>query len=128
MDTTNPNNRPTENEKAEGMEAESKRSASKRIVALCGVALLVLLYIATLLAAIFDTSASADLFRMSLFASFAIPLLVWIYTWMYGKLTGRKTIADSETADAFKSSEAAGVPEAFKTADTSESSKKNSGE
>lgn len=79
---------------------ESKKSASKRIVALCGVALLVLLYLATLLTAILDTTASAGLFRTSLFATLAVPLLVWIYTWMYGKLTGRHTIADPEVTDA----------------------------
>lgn len=77
---------------------ERKRSVSKRIVALCGVVLLVLLYVVTLVAAILDTTASAGLFRMSLLATFAIPLLVWIYTWMYGKLTGRHTIADSEVS------------------------------
>lgn len=85
-----------EKKNTENSSTGRKRSVSKRIVALCGVVLLVLLYVVTLIAAILDTTASAGLFRMSLLATLAIPLLVWIYTWMYGKLTGRHTIADSE--------------------------------
>lgn len=69
---------------------------SKQVVALIGVFLLVLLYIITLVVAITDTSASGRWFMMCLFATIAVPLLIWIYTWMYGKLTGRHTIADSD--------------------------------
>lgn len=56
--------------------------------------MLLALYIITLLVAIFDTSSSGKLFALCLFATVAIPLLIWIYIWMYGKLTGRRTIAD----------------------------------
>lgn len=73
---------------------KNKKITSKQIVAVGGIVLLVLMYIITLFAAIFDSSASARLFRMCLFATAAIPLLIWIYIWMYGKLKGRHTIAD----------------------------------
>lgn len=72
----------------------SQKMTSKQLVALIGVALLVIMYISTLVVAIVDTSASGRWFWMCLFATVAIPLLIWIYTWMYGKLTGRHTFAD----------------------------------
>ena len=67
---------------------------SKQIVAIIGIILLVLLYVVTLVMAFVDNSASSGLFGVSLFATFAIPFLIWIYTWIYGKLTGKSTIAD----------------------------------
>lgn len=75
----------------------SKKVTSRRLAALIGVALLALLYIATLVIAIVDTSSSGRWFRACLFATAAVPLLIWIYTWMYGKLTGRHTVADPDT-------------------------------
>lgn len=71
-----------------------RKVTSKQVVALIGIVLLVLLYFVTLLAAIFDSSASGQLFWMCLFSTMAIPLLIWIYTWMYGKLTRKHTFAD----------------------------------
>ena len=65
------------------------RQTSRQIVALAGVVLLVLLY----LVAFLDQSASGRLFWVCLFATIAVPLLIWVYTWMYGKLTGRSTMA-----------------------------------
>ena len=73
-----------------------KKVTSKQIVAIIGIVLLVLMYLVTLLAALFDNSASGRLFVMSLFATMVIPIMIWIYTWMYGKLTGKHTIADFE--------------------------------
>lgn len=70
------------------------RITSKQLVAWIGIILLLALYVITLLAAIFDTSASGKLFALCLLATVAVPLLIWIYTWMYGKLTGKHTIAD----------------------------------
>ncbi len=70
------------------------KKTSKQIVAIIGVVLLVLLYIITLFTAIFDKSASGKWFLICLVSSIAIPFLIWIYTWMYGKLTGKHTIAD----------------------------------
>ena len=75
-------------------ENKKKKMTSKQIVALIGVVLLVMLYVITLLAAIFDTSATKSLFQVCLFGTVAIPLLIWIYIWMYGKLAQKHTIAD----------------------------------
>ena len=70
------------------------KMTSKQIFAIIGIILLVLLYVVTLFAAIFDSSASHVLFATCLLATVAIPLLIWIYTWMFGKLTNRSTFAD----------------------------------
>lgn len=75
----------------------SPKMTPRRLAALIGVALLVLLYIATLIIAVVDTSSSGKWFKVCLFATVAVPFFIWIYTWMYGKLTGRHTIADAGT-------------------------------
>ena len=73
---------------------KKKKITSKQIVAMVGVILLVLMYLVTLVVAIVDSSASGKLFALCLYATIAIPILIWIYTWMYGKLTGKHTFAD----------------------------------
>ncbi|MCM1190824.1 MAG: hypothetical protein NC123_02450 [Butyrivibrio sp.] len=84
---------------AEGSEAPSsgKKVTSKQVVAIVGVVLLVLMYIVTLIAAIADSSASGRLFWVCLYATVVIPILIWVYTWMYGKLTQKHTFADFDT-------------------------------
>lgn len=78
-----------------GKDTAKKKVTSKQIVAITGIVLLVLLYIVTLVVAITDNSESGRWFMICIFATVAMPLLIWIYTWMYGKLTGRHTIADT---------------------------------
>ena len=73
---------------------KKNKMTSKQIFAIIGIIVLVLLYVVTLLAAIFDSSATQALFATCLLATVAIPLLIWIYTWMFGKLTNRSTFAD----------------------------------
>lgn len=75
-------------------ENKKTKMTSKQIFAIIGIVVLVLLYVVTLLAAIFDSSATHALFATCLLATVAIPLLIWIYTWMFGKLTNRSTFAD----------------------------------
>lgn len=75
-------------------ESPKKKITSKQVVAMGGIILLVLLYIITLIVAFVDNSASGKMFALCLFASIAIPFLIWIYVWMYGKLTNKKTFAD----------------------------------
>ena len=73
----------------------TKKVTSRQVVAIAGILLLAFLYIATLIVAIFDNSESSRWFMLCIFATVAVPILLWVYTWMYGKLTGRHTIADS---------------------------------
>ena len=88
-------------EKQDNENQDNKKTQmnSKRIVALIGVALLALLYIVTLVVAITDNSESGRWFMTCIFASVAVPILIWIYTWLYGKFTGHHTIADSDPPD-----------------------------
>ena len=65
----------------------------KQLAALFCVILLVLLYLSLLIFAIFDFPGADRLFRISLFATIALPLLLWIYIWLYGILKEKHTIA-----------------------------------
>ena len=67
---------------------------ARRIAALTGVVLLVLLYIITLAAAVLDSSAAGSLFRACLFLTIALPILLWVILWCVGRMTGKKTAAD----------------------------------
>lgn len=78
------------------MKETKRKRSSKQIVAMVGVVLLALLYVATLVTAIADSSQSAKWFRICLFATFALPLVIWIYSWMHGRLTGKSAIGDPE--------------------------------
>lgn len=71
-----------------------RKITSRQVAAIVGIALLVLLYVVTLIMAFVDSSSTHRMFGVCFFATIAVPLLLWIYTWMYGKLTGKTTIAD----------------------------------
>ncbi len=90
------NNATAKNEKntGSGESPQKRKVTSRQIVAVAGVALLVLLYLIPLVTAIVDSSASAQWFRICLAATFALPLLLWLYSWMYGRLTGKSAIGD----------------------------------
>lgn len=77
-------------------EKKTQKMTSKQVVAIIGILLLVALYIVTLIAAFIDQSASSKLFSLCLYGTVTIPLIIWVYTWMYGKLSGKKTITDFE--------------------------------
>ena len=85
------------NEKEKSADKNPKKKiTSRQVVALAGAVLLVLLYVVTLIAAVMDHSASADWFRLSLFATVALPLVIWLYSWMYGRLTGKPAAGDPQ--------------------------------
>lgn len=66
----------------------------QRIVAWVGIILLVLLVIATFVCAFLDFEGSERLFAACLFASVGLPILLWIYIGLYGKITNKRTMAD----------------------------------
>lgn len=82
-----------------------KKITSKQVVALAGVVLLAAMYLVTLVVAIFDQNNSGRLFQACLVGTIAIPLLIWVYIWMYGKLHGRHTMADLDLGEAPKDSQ-----------------------
>lgn len=71
-----------------------RKMTSRQIVAIIGIVLLVLLYLVTLIVAFVDQSQAGRLFQACLAATVAIPFLIWIYIWMYGRLRQKHTIAD----------------------------------
>lgn len=68
-------------------------SKKQRIAALCGIVLLIGLYVFTLIAAIFDFDGTGNLLKASLVATVAVPILIWVYIWMYGVYTKKHTPA-----------------------------------
>ena len=59
---------------------------AKQIAALIGIAFLVLLYVLLLVFAIFDFEGSDILFRACLIGTVTIPILIWIYMYLYDRL------------------------------------------
>lgn len=72
----------------------------KQIAAWIAIIALVGLYIATLVFAIVDKENATGMFMVSLVATIVVPVLLWFYIWLFGKMTGKKTIADSGWSDA----------------------------
>ena len=83
---------------------------------------LVLLYIITLICAIFNFDGAGRMFKVSLFATIFIPIILWLYIWMYGKLTNKHTIADFDNMPATK---AINEPETERRSGTSDAFQKN---
>ena len=68
----------------------------KRIGALIGVILLVGSIIATLIMAIMGYTFENALFMGLVVADICLPILLWVYIWLFGKLTGKHTMASFE--------------------------------
>lgn len=73
-----------------------KKMSSRQIAAIIGIVLLVLMYVITLILAIFDNSASGSFFALSLACTFIIPIIVFLYVWMTGRASGKKIMGDPE--------------------------------
>lgn len=66
----------------------------KQIAAIICILLLVLLYVATLIVSLLDFPGSDRLFAACLTATIGLPILLWIYIWLYGRLTQKSTMAE----------------------------------
>lgn len=69
---------------------------SKQIAAWVCIVLLVLLYVATFIISMLDFPGSGALFQSCLVATIGLPILLWIYIWLYGKFKDRHTIASMD--------------------------------
>lgn len=76
----------------------NKKITSKQVVALLGVILLVALYIVTLVMAFFG-SASGSSFMICLAATIIVPILIWLYSWIYARINNKRAIGDKYTDD-----------------------------
>lgn len=68
---------------------------AKRVLALIGAILLICLYGSTLVLALIDSPASANLFRAAVAATVFIPVLIYAYTLTARVLKGRGADPDS---------------------------------
>lgn len=66
----------------------------KQIAAIICIILLVLLYVSTLVVSLLDFPGSDKLFAACLIATVGLPVLLWIYIWLYGRLKQHSTIAE----------------------------------
>ena len=72
-----------------------KRTA-KQIAALLGVFLLVLMYVLLLIFAIFDFKGSDIMFRVCLVGTIFIPMLLWVYIYLYDRLKQNRDGSDDD--------------------------------
>lgn len=77
-------------------------SKKQRIAALAGIILLAALYLFTLIAAIFNFDGTGNLLKACLFATIAIPILIWVYIWMYGAWKQKHTPASFDFMEDLK--------------------------
>ncbi len=71
----------------------------RRIAAWAGIILLLALYAATFLAAVFSRPGTGRLFRFCLGMTIAVPVFIWFLTWAAGKLPGRGTSDEDSDTD-----------------------------
>lgn len=58
---------------------KSSYTKGQRVAAIIGVALLLTMYLVTLIAAIFTSPQTTALFRMCVGASILLPIMFWLY-------------------------------------------------
>lgn len=73
------------------------KKRTKQIAAILCVVLLAGLYLATFVFALIDSPNSGRMFQASLFGTIAVPILLWIYIWLYRKWKDRNN--DSSDGD-----------------------------
>lgn len=71
-----------------------KKMTARRVAAWIAIVLLLALYLVTLVLALLNSPATHNLFMVSMVCTILIPVMCWFFIWIYGKLTGKKTIAD----------------------------------
>ena len=58
----------------------------RRIMAIIGIIILVGLYVTTLLLAVFGNENTTPWFMASIAATLVLPILLWVYGWIYKRL------------------------------------------
>jgi amino acid permease len=66
---------------------------AKRIAAWVCIIALVAMYVVTLAAAIMSKPGADTLFKASLAMTIFLPIACWVFIWLYGFFTDKKTIA-----------------------------------
>ena len=71
-------------------EKKDKKISPKQVAAMVCIVLLVGMYVATLIVALLDFPGSDRLFQACLVATIGLPILLWIYIWLYQKVKEKK--------------------------------------
>ena len=71
-------------------EKKDKKISPKQIAAIICVVLLVGMYVATLIVALLDFPGWDRLFQACLVATIGLPILLWIYIWLYKQVKEKK--------------------------------------
>lgn len=64
---------------------------TKRILAICGIVLLLSLYVLTFVSALMSTDYSQSLFMASIFATLVVPIMIYAYLLIYRVLKNKNT-------------------------------------
>ncbi len=97
----------------------------KRIVAIIGIAILVILYIVTLISAIFTTPATPELFKACVYATVIVPVLFYAYLLIYKVLKQRSEDSKKEMDEALAKNGNSSESNEHKQAKTSISERAN---
>ena len=109
----------------DNVQKQRKKRTPKQIAALLCVILLLSMYVVTFIVACLDLGDSGRLFAGCLLTTIALPILLWIYIWLYGVYRGRHNMA---SPDILHSDEYTGTnlnPETENTASLSDSTEKS---
>lgn len=63
----------------------------KQILAIAAIVIIIGLYITTLVLAILGNSVSHSLFLASLYATVVVPVMLYIFLWLYKLMHGEET-------------------------------------
>lgn len=77
----------------DNIQKRRKKRTPKQIAALLCVILLLSMYVVTFIVACLDLGDSGRLFAACLLTTIALPILLWIYIWLYGVYRGRHNMA-----------------------------------
>lgn len=75
---------------------EKKKRTPKQIAALICVIILAGMYLITLIVACLDIPGSGNLFAACLLATIGLPILLWLYLWLYGLMRDRSAAAAAD--------------------------------
>ena len=71
-------------------EKKDKKISPQQVAAMICVVLLVGMYVATLIVALLDFPGWDRLFQACLVATIGLPILLWIYIWLYKQVKEKK--------------------------------------
>ena len=75
------------------MEKEKSTPTYKRVLAWCGIIVLVGMYVVLLFEALTGSPDTYNVFITCVAATIAVPILLWLLIWSIGAITGRHTVA-----------------------------------